>query len=584
MLPRVHAILSWQWIPPAGAANVNWNPVWGNALDCAVQIKSRPWSIWCLLELLGRSQPQKLELPKFLEPVQLHPIPLPDPPPFELAQLVEAYGGGSAAAKSKKGAFSVEPHRFGLQDLHAAALAPAAFDAELFETTAAKWTALGLDLQAAVSALADTSANVTYEELECLGLDEAMPERLVATFRIKRPTGYSGRLCEAGSTEYVAFWADWDDTCEWTYLGTAQVNVHDLSEIPRGGLCYAAILPVDLTHHRRSCDRPKIARVRAVLSWAVPPSTTDPDALNYWGNRLDAHVQIEPGDEIPPGGILAKIRNLGGIPIEDIATAGNGLTNPGTSPPVVFAHHHWATADGSGLGRACPFGGIIEVEGYFFPGYYYRIKRHLAGEPATTFTVLGDSFWLQRWDVGFDQQIATGGWFAYPNPAVYLDRLLAIWHSGGDDLLEFQLDIGTAPNDMSIVASSPWYRLQLDNTGPVEPTTMDIHIDLGGDCKDFDEGTVITGTFTAQDAYFGSWSLSTEPDTATTPSNDPTAALSSTAPASGAAWQLNTTSPDVMKPCGYVVRLDVSDRCIRHSIPGQHNSNHMSVGFCLREA
>ena len=61
-------------------------------------------------------------------------------------------------------------------------------------------------------------------------------------------------------------------------------------------MCYSAILPVDLTYHRRSCKEPKVARVRAVLSWAVPPSTTDPDALNYWGNRIDAHVQINPGD------------------------------------------------------------------------------------------------------------------------------------------------------------------------------------------------------------------------------------------------------------------------------------------------
>jgi hypothetical protein len=38
-----------------------------------------------------------------------------------------------------------------------------------------------------------------------------------------------------------------------------------------------------------------------------------------------------------------------------------------------------------------------------------------------------------------------------------------------------------------------------------------------------------------------------------------------------------------MKPCGYVVRLLVSDRTIVHSIPGSHHSNHIEVGLCLRE-
>jgi hypothetical protein len=38
-----------------------------------------------------------------------------------------------------------------------------------------------------------------------------------------------------------------------------------------------------------------------------------------------------------------------------------------------------------------------------------------------------------------------------------------------------------------------------------------------------------------------------------------------------------------MKPCGYVVRLAVSDRTIVNSFPGSHNANHVEVGFCLRE-
>ena len=106
-------------------------------------------------------------------------------------------------------------------------------------------------LGAAVAALDKTKADVSYEELECLGLEYNL-DRLVATFRVKKPNGFSGGLCSKGSLEYVAFWADWEDTCDWTYLGTVTVNTHDIP-IPAGGLSYSAILPVDLSKVRRPC-------------------------------------------------------------------------------------------------------------------------------------------------------------------------------------------------------------------------------------------------------------------------------------------------------------------------------------------
>jgi hypothetical protein len=583
-LPKVHAILSWQWLPPAGAANVGWLPPWGNTLDCNVQIQPHPWNILCLIEELNKGIPQKIKIPPLFEQVKLQPIPLPDPPPFNLAELAKMYAGQTNAATAH--APSVESHRFGLSDLHAVA-GPGGFNQELASAKAAEWKSLGLDWKAAVAALADTNANVNYEQIECLGLDDNL-ERLVATFRIKRPTGYSGDLCHAGGVEYVAFWADWDNTCEWTYLDTVKVNVHDIASIPKEGLCYSAILPVDLNYHRRSCEKPKIGRVRAVLSWAVPPSNTNPDALNYWGNRLDAHVQINPGDEIEPGKPLAKIRNLGGIAIEDIDTAGNGLTNLGD---VRFAHHYGLTADGWGLGRACPFGGTVEVEGIFYFGYYYRVTARKASDPSIVIT-LDQDLYVERNDIGFDHQIATvGGWFKYLDPTQEFDRTLAVWPTIGDEQWEVHLDIATAPNDASIIASSIWYGIQLDNTAPAappaSPPTSDIHIAMAGDCKDFVEGATIDGNFIADDLHFGAWSLSTEPNTVTTPSNqpqpDPLLAATNPAPGPGGhGWKLDTTSPVKMKPCGYVVRLDVSDRSILYSVPFAHNTNHIEVGFCLR--
>ncbi len=589
VLPKVHAILSWEWVPPAGPANVGWLPPWGNTLDCSIQIKPHPWNILCIIDFLNEGLGQKIKVPPLFEATKLHPIPLPDPPPFTLSELAKQYG---AEPRATAKALKVEAHRFGVQDLHAAL--GSTFDLETVSAKEALWKSLGLDWASAIAALGDTSADVSYEELECVGLDETLPERLVATFRIKRPTGYSGDLCHAGSQEYVAFWADWDNQCEWTYLGTTAVNVHDIKEIPKEGLCYSAILTVDLNCRRRPCGKPKIGRVRAVLSWAVPPSTVDPDKLNYYGNRLDAHVQINPGEVCDPNEPQAKIRNIGGIPVEDILTASTGLTKPGVAPAVVFAHHPAFTADEWGLGRSCPFGGQVKIEGHFWgTSYYYRVKVHKIGDPYSSFTVLADSFLVERADIGFDLQTSSGGFFQYLDQTQYADIGLAYWTSAGDALWDVQLDIATAPNEPSIIASSPWYRIQLDNTGPAGPPavplTMDIHITSGaGDCKDFDEGTTaIIGNFIADDAHFGGWSLSTEPNTLATPSNPPTVSgLASTDPAPGPgghAWSLNTDSPIHMKPCGYVVRLDVSDRTIVHSVPFAHNRNHISVGFCLRE-
>lgn len=587
LLPKVHAILSWQWQPPAGPANVSWTPVWGNSLDCQIQIKPRPWNLFCLFDLISASLPQKIKIPPLFEQVKYQPIPQPDPAPFGVTQLAKLYGQRTTSNM----ALSVPAHRFGVKEIHSI-VSTGVFSQELVAAKTTEWTSAGLDFASAIGSLLKTSSDVNYEEIECLGLDEGAPERLVATFRIKQPLGYSGDLCHAGSQEYVAFWADFDNTCEWTYMGTVQVNVHDIPSVPKMGLCYSAILPVDLTKFRQSCKKPKIARIRAVLSWNIPPSTTDPDALNYYGNRMDTHVQINPSEPGSPK--QPEIRNIGGIPVEFINTTVSGLTLSGVG--AAFAHYPGVPADAHD--RECPFGGALYMDAQFYPGFFYRVRVRKSSDHSIV-KVLDDGFQVERWNhpPTFDTQTAVGGFFKYLNPIDYVTRTIAVWSSSSlaaadrDDLWEMQLDIATAPNDLNIIGSSPWYRVQLDNTAPAlppaNPPSIDIHIAAGGDCKDFSQDSTITGNFVANDLYFGSWSLSTEPNTSTTPSNQPhpNPFLANTSPApapGGQGWSLDTLSPIQMKPCGYVVRLDVADRSIVNSIPGSHNWNHIEVGFCLR--
>jgi len=569
LLPLVRGILSWETIPPS---DPNWLPVWGNRLEKYIQIKPRQWNFVDLVDVIGLNIGQKIKLPLQFEEIKLNPIPLPDPPPLALVDLVKLYGGQSSGKQAEAIAhISVEPHRFGFNDIQAA-IASEGINQQVVSTKINQWQALGLNWQAAVAALANTSGNVTYEQLDCLGLDYNL-ERLVATIHIKKPSGYSGNLCQKGSMEHVAFWVDWDNTCQWTYLDTVSLNVHDISPMPTDGLHYAAIIKVNLDKYRQSCQKPKIARVRAVLSWNQLPSTVDPDAIPYWGNRLDSHVVIKPGT--PSTGVGAKISILGGIGLADINVFGDGMTKPFAKFALLGIN-----ADPWDASRSCPFGGRVVVQGPPSVGYKYRVWVREVGsgdavkliQPIWTVDLNGVGTWRSP-DPGSD------GFFSYLDNLQNIDDVLAYWDTSGDKAWEIRLEIANPA--YIVLGSTPWYKIQLDNTRP----DAEIHIASGGDCKDFLVGKEIKGQFVARDNNFGAFSLSTLPASLNPPS--PTTGVP---PVSSSTTQTNTTpgnewnlKTNGMKQCGYVVLLQVWDRSIINSSPGSHNYNQDDVGFCLRE-
>jgi hypothetical protein len=577
VLPKVRAILSWQVMPPV--SQPNWPPVWGNVLDEYIQIKPRFLFVGDLVDLLPDVVIKKL--PPYVVEVKPFPIPIPDPPPFEFAQLAQLYSGKaalkSATAISAKN-LAVEPHRFGFANIQSVL---AQGNQEVVLSAMAEWKSLNLDWVQAIAALDKTKADVSYEELECLGLEYNL-DRLVATFRVKKPTGFSGGLCSKGSLEYVAFWADWDDTCEWTYLNTVTVNTHDIL-IPGDGLVYSAILPVDLTTVRRPCSKPKISRIRAVLSWNSAPSTTDPDALNHWGNRVDAHVQIKPGPIVTGDEPIISI--IGGIGKDDINIFGNGLTKP-------TATFSFGGSAADSLGRACPFGGLIIVQGPPLLGHKYRLWARKFADSSTEQIVKnnihitnsgGISTWITPDPVT--------GYVTYMDTLTNMNQVLSHWVPSGDELMEIRLELATLGE--VVIGTTAWHRIQLDNTRPQRPAslpaseppeiTCEIHIDSGGDCKDFTKGTLITGHFTARDVHFGSYSLTTLPSSLSPNSPSPASGTSQTATfaSGGSYWELNTTG---MTPCGYVILLQVWDRSIVGSQSNSHNYNYYDVGFCLRQS
>jgi hypothetical protein len=570
VLPTVRAILSWNSVP---TANPNQPVVWGNVLDRHIQIKPRPWFLIDVIDSISVVAGKKLQLPPELLEVQLEPIPIPDPPPLKAIDLANLYAskGATKAADGKSLPSTVEPHRFGTAEIKAA-LTPSLSGQEMLSAKVDEWNLAGLDWSTAVGALLGTFGNTTYEQLDCLGLDYNQ-EWLVATYRIKKPSGFSGSLCQKGSKEYIAFWADWDDTCKWTYLATVSIDAFDFANIPADGINYSAVLPVDLKYHRQNCDKPKIGRVRAVLSWGTQPSTTNPDDFPHWGNRIDAHVQIRPGDPINPGDVKPILWKTGGIRVEDISDF-TGLTT--------------ATAqflNGFAPDPSSPFGGVVVIQGPPFLGYEYRIQvRNLTlGSGWTTLTA---PLTVQPGiGLAYTKFPSGTGYFTYENTwPRNPDQLLARWSAGTDDLWEIKLDIFGQPGVATQI-------IQLKNSG-IADARININPAFGGNCGTFHVGDTIDGAFVARDPYFAAYSLgllpfSTPPGVLTPLSGSiqtPTAPPSipplpaPPPPPGGSPWTLVTTG---MKPCGYVLQLSVRDKAILNSESNSHHWATPPLGFCL---
>ncbi|MEV6956765.1 hypothetical protein [Streptomyces sp. NPDC051183] len=548
VLPLVRAILSWEQVPEPG--NPDFPVVWGNRLDCHVQIRPRRFFLPDIIPELPK------DIVKKLPPLVVHevPDPTPDPGPFTeltLSELAREYRQ-----------LKVPEHRFALPHLLASAGSPV-LTASSMTGPAVIAKDLGIDLGKIIGALEETSGDVTYEELRCVGLD-GNAGQLVASLRVKQSNGYSGGPCTKGSVEYVAFWADFGTDCTYSYLGTAQVSTHDYEEIPRGGLRYAAILPVDLADFREECEIPVYGRIRAVLSWGTPPSTTDPDALPVWGNRVDTHVQLAPG---PVYDGNARFTIVGGVEAAKV-NATTGVTDPGghlNSGPV---------PDG------CPFAGQVNLHGPSDPalaGFSYRISvRNVT--LGTPFVPLTESF--VKVDAGGFATIVTpapDGQLPWPTWADNTLGQLGRFTPGGNDLWQLQLElIGIGVVETRNVLMDNLVRGVVDPADPLN--AGDLHLDTGGACR-VPRGT-LTGRFVARDEHFLGWGISVHGGPSSTVPPTPLTVSISPTTQTGLAGELFSLDTSALDACGYVVRLTVTDRAIVNSVSLGHGVT-IERGVCL---
>jgi len=162
----------------------------------------------------------------------------------------------------------------------------------------AKWFAgiADVDFSSVAEAWLNTKSNTEYEQLKRIELDPDASQ-LSAVLTVKQSLGYCGGYMTAGSREFVAFWVDWGSGFQ--YVGTTSAAVHDSGRLPATGQETSAVLPIHLVNHAqpRSEDA-KTVKVRAVLSWNSPPSTTNPNAPVVLGERLDCMILIPGGQKV----------------------------------------------------------------------------------------------------------------------------------------------------------------------------------------------------------------------------------------------------------------------------------------------
>lgn len=551
VLPTLKAILSWNQIPEAN--NPNWPPVWGNAINCDVQLKP----IW-LMKPLDIPEFQMIDISKYLTlatdspnltstqiseitGVELEKLK-PQIPPPNLADLVK---------KSKS--LKVPPSRFAFKTIQKMLKYPASEITMMDSVVLAKAKINVADLIDKFTAfeLLDTSkANVDYEELECIGLDYNM-ENLVATIKVKKKYGFSGDLCDSGSMEYISFWIDWNDSCSWEYLDTVQLKVHDIS-MSGDSLCYSVTLPLDTTFRKKLCANPNVVRIRSVLSWNHSPSSTDPDKLEYYGNRVDAHIQIKPGIVINPGQVIPLFNIIGGIDVAHVNDI-TGLTKPGS----FFAYNSLSVP------TSAPFGGVIVLNGPSFPGYKYRIKitnltNGSSYYASNSFTVVGHQT-TPPVSIYTTQAVGPGDYYTFLNPKFNTLNVLARFTPGSEDKFKIEIEVLGVPGVF-------WKTIQINNTPPY----VKVEVDDNGDCTHYKKGQTITGKFHVYDKHIKNWSFGSRWGGAAT-------GTSNTPIPSGIPFSIPT--PANAYPCGGV-HLTAWEKTIYNSQSvGRHT--HTSYSICL---
>jgi hypothetical protein len=623
----VRAILSWGIEPPAG--NPNFNPTWGNVLNARVQVEPELLYEVPIAQLVAEGL---LTLPPEVQAAidMTKELPAATAAPLSYSQLKTLY-----AQKSVPGS------RFGFVQALKLQNGPVLSALPAVQPSAANnLLTAGADLAAILAAIESQSGNTTYEEMTCAGYNPETRE-LAAVIEIKLNEGYSGGLCTAGSTEYVSFFASIGGS--WQALGTASVNVHDLAAVSPGNpITYAVFRISNLTE--MPCETLTGVPLRAILSWQVQP--TGPNFVPVWGNTINTEVQPQIGVSVGEGEQIQLMR-LGGVTVDFISDTTFLATEPTPSnvPPSVA---------GDCDGCDSPFGGEIIVEGDFVPKIdvfdhvtgmvlpgakpiIYQVWVERTDVPSAPFQ-LTNSFGIAIWPpsapfppVNFTQSVVpapgpvTGGapgaqyyWYYESNLQAVNPRTLAVFEAGGLTEGNYQVQVlgwiwdTSSSSYVSIPSQSktihvyngyPHTELFASPSGVVSVVEYrpQVSISLTSivDCGNATVGTVIEGTYSVMDNFFGAVTIALEPiEVGGVVQFENTPVLSNwtgnaeclPGPAQNQIFYDGTNTHGTsgtftlattgMTPCGYTLSIYAQDRAIVNS-DCQYHWNQIGVGFCL---
>ncbi|HEX3044076.1 MAG TPA: hypothetical protein VHY08_04920 [Bacillota bacterium] len=451
--------------------------------------------------------------------------------------------------------------------------------------------------------------NVQYEQLNKVGLNYDL-DTLTAALTVKKACGYSGGICDKGSYEYVAFWVYAQDSkekmCLWRYMGTAQVNVHDIPTIPATGLKYSVKLPVNLDWLKNTCQTPSVVKVRAIMSWGTPPPTDQPFYNPPWGNRVDSLIQLKP--QAPVGTKQVPfISAVGGMLITKIA--GNDQTVVTSSIGPGYANG--TSIEDGYCAVESPFGRKISISGHISnppdldppvsaAKLQYRVQYRKVGKNwvdlQNSFSIgISKSEWnsatnITTWTQYSQPQQPVDGYYKYEvdlsgeTQRFVEDDILGDWITPapeGDGLYEIRvlLKSAGAPTIPDVPAghlASNTVKIMVDNTPPEAVVTLE-----AGPCTKYTVGGLpIKGRFTATDEHIYRYKLWITPYSP--PTISPGDVYYPTVPAPGEPNKEFSIDLTNAVSCGYVANLYVWDRAIlnNHFIGNQRSA---SVGFCLLE-
>ena len=572
VIPVVRAVLSWNTVP---SLNPNVSPHHGNILNAHIQLSRKNLIIW----------KDFVELTKMTALVQ-YPIA----PNFEVQLKVPEVAEAANIYKINADA-GISDHRTFYASVGSVVKTTLDFSKATSILALKSFSDYNIDISQFYDFFngAGKNADVSFEELTTVGLNSDT-DTFGAVIHVKKQNGFSGNMCTKGSMEHVSFWADWNnDGIFDTYLGTASANVHDITNIPAGGLYYNVALPVNLTKHLTACSVPNVVRIRAVLSWESLPSTSDPNKLNHWGNFKDVLVQLRPSGK--GSGIHSAIEYVGNVDRNMIHPT-EFLYNYQLVAPSINNNRPW--------GGSILFNGIIHRNG--FAGVVkYKILYKKHGASVLTYQPVSTSEVFRLDDLSTiapaydDPQTDPNGLFIYESNvsaggSIYnVDNKLATWETGA--LTDGTYDIRFVHTDEfanEIIADE--FSMIICNkpitVSPTANTSVDFSFDLdlvidGGDCHSYTkESPLISGHLRATHPYFAEWTLEIQPtahthNSAPVPTSRIYGSLGDVGDANSS-WNLNVSALD---PCGYTVALVGYTRVIFNSSTNFPNSAPKAVGF-----